>query len=452
MTRSPLRTTRLTVATPPRRGAYPILVSILLHSTGFALLLHGLRPPPRIAGRPVLEPYIARLFNPPRSEPERVQRINTGVAYPGSLILGGKGTADPPLHGGLEEPVLSAPQTLVQPEASTDHLLAHVPPIPNIVMWSAVHTRGTIVSARPQPVLGEELRPSRVMPNHASDLADLAIAPTVSVIETPQMASSTTAPLRESAPGSAQPIFNTEAQPLEQSNATSIVSLSDLQARKPILIPLANATPAIASSELGVLGSSEKSGTGTGVGFDIQADSSSPGDSSGRERGFDVRLRASSQLDPDSGSEPSGTHISMPKNGQFGVVVVGASLAEESPESVAIWRGRLVYTVYLHVGLSKSWTLQFALPRVEEASSIARPEAPWPYEMIRPDLPSYGMTVHGFINVTGHFERLTIVSPTGFPQAKAVLDTLRQWQFRAARQNGQSAEVEVLLLIPEEDE
>jgi hypothetical protein len=226
-----------------------------------------------------------------------------------------------------------------------------------------------------------------------------------------------------------------------------------MQVRMQILIPSANATPETVSFESPALGSSEKHGTGTGVGPGSEANSSRPGAASGTLQSAEGELRTP-ETGADSGSEPSVTHISMPKNGRFGVVVVGSSLAEESPETVAIWSGRLVYTVYLHVGLSKSWTLQFALPRVEEASS-ATPEASWPYEIVRPDLAELSLgaiTVHGFINVAGRFESLTVVSLAGYPQAKMVLDTLRQWQFRAALQNGQLAEVEVLLLIPKENE
>jgi hypothetical protein len=150
----------------------------------------------------------------------------------------------------------------------------------------------------------------------------------------------------------------------------------------------------------------------------------------------------------------------LPKDGQFGVVVVGSSLADQYPETVEIWRGRLVYTVYLHVGLGKSWILQYSLPRTAEvaaAGSVTRPEAPWPYDIFRPDLlpgdfNSDAVMVHGFINLAGAFERLAIVFPPEFTQAKFLLGTLKQWHFRPARQDGQIAAVEVLLIIPEENE
>ena len=57
--------------------------------------------------------------------------------------------------------------------------------------------------------------------------------------------------------------------------------------------------------------------------------------------------------------------------------------------------------------------------------------------------------VHGFVNAAGRFEKLAIAFPTEFAQTKFVLSALEQWRFRPARQNGQLAAVEVLLIIPE---
>jgi hypothetical protein len=62
------------------------------------------------------------------------------------------------------------------------------------------------------------------------------------------------------------------------------------------------------------------------------------------------------------------------------------------------------------------------------------------------------LMVHGYVNLEGRFEALTIVFPPQFPQAQFVLSMLNQWQFRPATQNGQNMKVEVLLIIPEIDE
>jgi len=138
-------------------------------------------------------------------------------------------------------------------------------------------------------------------------------------------------------------------------------------------------------------------------------------------------------------------------------VVVGSSLADQYPETAAIWAGRLVYTVYLHVGIGKSWILQYSLPpNTPAAASGVRPDAPWPYDIVVPrleagDYNSDALMVHGFVNATGKFERLNMVLPPAFPQTKFVLNTLDQWQFRPARQNGQAVPVEILLIIPEQE-
>jgi hypothetical protein len=154
----------------------------------------------------------------------------------------------------------------------------------------------------------------------------------------------------------------------------------------------------------------------------------------------------------------STTRIRLRENGQFGVVVVGSSAADEYPEIAGIWSGRLAYTVYLHVGLTRNWILQYSLPRAAEASvagNVSRPDAPWPYDMVRPDLApgdynADAIMVHGFVNVMGHFEKLAIVFPPQFAQAKFLLNALQEWQFRPALQSGSVTTVEVLLIIPEE--
>jgi hypothetical protein len=157
----------------------------------------------------------------------------------------------------------------------------------------------------------------------------------------------------------------------------------------------------------------------------------------------------------DAGSDiqPSVTRVIMPKDGKFGVVVVGSSMAEEYPETVGLWGSRMAYTVYLHVGSTKSWILQYSLPPAADKGTVTRIDAPWPYVMERPelapgDLNGGAIIVRGFVNTSGRFEKLALVFPVDFPQAKFVLGTLEQWQFRAAMQDGLLTTVEVLLIIP----
>jgi hypothetical protein len=161
-----------------------------------------------------------------------------------------------------------------------------------------------------------------------------------------------------------------------------------------------------------------------------------------------------------SGNQPATTHITLPISGQFGAVILGASLKEAYPETAELWSGRLAYTVYLHVGLAKSWILQYSLSREDNAAAsgnIAHIDAPWPYNIVRPNLDpgavdADALMVHGFVNRAGRFEGLRVAFPQEFAQAKFVLDTLAQWQFRPAVQNGQNVKVEVLLIIPAQEE
>ena len=142
-----------------------------------------------------------------------------------------------------------------------------------------------------------------------------------------------------------------------------------------------------------------------------------------------------------------------------GVIVVGSPLAERYPEIEGVWHDRVVYTAYLRVGASKSWILQYSLPQAGDTvvNSTSRPDAPWPYDMLRPHLASTdydadAILIHGFINMAGRFEKLALVFPAGFQQAKFLLNALQQWQFRPALQDGHVSMVEVLLIIPEEAE
>ena len=102
--------------------------------------------------------------------------------------------------------------------------------------------------------------------------------------------------------------------------------------------------------------------------------------------------------------------------------------------------------------------MQYSLPRSDdaaEAGSVTQLSAPWPFNIVRPsngagEMEADALMVHGFVNTAGHFEGLNIVVPPDYPGAKLMLDSLQQWEFRPAVQNGQNVRVEVLLIIPEE--
>ena len=198
---------------------------------------------------------------------------------------------------------------------------------------------------------------------------------------------------------------------------------------------------------------------GNGNGAAGKGGASGTGGGQGQGQGRNAGTGSGSNPGTGSGSAGEGSvaRITLPKNGQFGVVVVGSTLDEQFPETAEIWKGRLAYSVYLKVGMAKSWILQYSVPRSVDSANAgsARLEAPWPFYIVRPNLDlsqadADAIMVHGFVNETGHFEGLEVVFPVGFAQEQLVLSSLRQWQFRPGTQNGQIAKLEVLVIIPED--
>lgn len=471
--------TLFTEEAPPRTAPSSFLVSTVAHGAAAGLLLLGLRHTPRLNDQPVVERYTVRLLNPPRIEPRTQRPAGSSTASstePSVAYERSPGGAPPALASVPEMAKLPPrPQTLVQPDAPPNLLLPQETPIPLVVMWSPENSPSkTLVAPPPQEATVAVMRPAIIKPNRESNLADINISVTRFPSQTPMIPASTTSPLVVHGPAAAvRQVPTTASAQIEQPTPARVISLSEVQSQGPVAIPLVNqASPAGWTGALVPRQPGKASGSGDGNPASKQG-GIGPGDGSGDPRGTAAKgTGAVAQNGTNTGSdsiaavgsgtgvEPTVTHITLPKDGQFGVVVVGSSLAEEYPETVEIWSGRLVYTVYLHVGSRKNWILQYSLPRAQEASvagSVTRPEAPWPFAITRPNLApddynSDAILVHGFINLAGRFERLALVFPPGFAQAKFVLDALKEWQFRPARQNGQLAAVEVLLIIPDETE
>ena len=146
-----------------------------------------------------------------------------------------------------------------------------------------------------------------------------------------------------------------------------------------------------------------------------------------------------------------------PANGNHSAVVFGASASEPYPESAGVLTGKIIYTVYLQMGLRKNWILQYCLPKVagpdlgaRGAMSVLAP--PWPTLMVRPKdngaADSDYILVHGMITEAGRFVQLATVTPEQFESKKQLMDALQQWEFRPATREGQPSVVEVLLIIP----
>ena len=466
---------------PPRKAPSAFFISFVVHGLFFTWLLVGLRHLPKVSDQILHDRYTVRVLEPPRLQYPRPPAQVADQAEPAAAqsathdVASSQGGGSPaPLSLPVQEAHLpERSQALIQPDAPPELLLPKETPVPLAVLWSPENSPSkTIVPPPQQEPTVAKMRPAIIKPNREAKLQDLNIATTKMPAQTPMMTAGTTSPVVVRGPEPVSQVPSTSsASKAENPTPARIVSLSPLQADGPVVIPLANQlaqgnntnklAPQRAEAATGNGGGNPAS-TQTGIGSGDGAGNAKAGGATGTGGGaagsVTVGMAGGQAVGTGTGI-PSLVHLAMPRDGQFGVVVVGTSVTDQYPEVAEIWGGRLVYTVYLHVGAKKNWVLQYSLPRSAAdavvTGNVARPEAPWPFDVLRPhlapeDYNSDALIIHGFINLAGRFEKLGMVFPSGFAQAKFVLNALQQWQFRPAKQNGQIAAVEVLLIIPEE--
>src|SRR6266702_4419414 len=500
------RTITLFAPPPPsRRGTSPFMFSVLAHVCACVWLFYGLRHAPQITSRQSAQRFTVRILNVPMTQP-RIELPAAASAGARSIqrsvaaAQSASGGAPPPMPAVAQlAELVPKSQILIQPDAPPDVLLSQPSPIPLVLRWTppVVPTR-TITPAPMQETIAASVRPSILRPNRELRPADIQMSSAKFANQLPILPPGTTSPIVVRRPDPVRRIPETSSKQIEETESAQVLSVSDLQAQPgPLPIPLANAKyRPIGSDSLGTgqtvtsaepgrgNPASRQAGNGPGQGAGAPnstaltsstaahaGPTANPGQGSSPQNGNAASGNGSaahngpvagsgSNAGTDAINEASVVRVHLAKDGQFGVVVVGSSVADQYPETVGIWGGRLVYTVYLHVGPGKAWILQYSLPPAVQAAangSSTRPEAPWPFDIVRPrldatDYTSDALMVHGFVNLAGRFERLAMVFPAEFAQAKFVLSALQQWEFRPARQNGQLAGVEILLIIPEETE
>jgi hypothetical protein len=464
------------------RRSSSFAVSFLAHIALIVVIL-GVLHPPELNHRVITERYELRHLDLNAPDEEMRREAASAIKSPGP-----RNVAHKPLPGGSPLAVLrqtaQAPeglQTLVQPKVQPNVKLLLKTPVPTVVLWQPEKTPPkAIVPPPPEMPTAAAVLPRFEAPNREARLADVRISATGLAAQKVPILPSTTSPVVVHGPDLPQKTPSTVSVSSAQPTPTAVVSLSDLHMTAgTVFLPPANATAAANSPGALVQGqenekesslpgngnpASKAGGTGAGQAAGESKDKPAAGGSAGDRSGGGAKSGPAQKAEGGSGSgsgfRTSTSHITLARNGQFGSVVVGASLEEKYPETAGLWGGRLAYTVYLHMGQAKSWIFQYSLSRDDSAAAggnNAHIEAPWPYERVLPNLApgsidADALMVHGFVNQAGRFEALAMVFPPDFPQAKFALDALAQWQFRPATQNGQNVKVEVLLIIPEEDE
>ncbi len=461
--------TLFSVPSDERQQISSIVVSVVVHVVTITLVSIGVYQ--SNIGRPIpVAQYRVRQLDL-ETPKEAMQAPPDAIEYQAPNLA-----AKPPAPGGnpeIDTPALRevanvkrGPQTLVQPDIHSRLALKKPIPVPNLAIWQPVKVAvQKIVAPLPQQAVAMQATPSLNPPNDALIFGDVEISPSNLPNEKLPMVASTTTPLALAGRSLPQPAPVTASQSSSKPTPATVVSLSNLSMLNgTVVLPPVNETAV--SPAPGTLGSGQRKnnatpGTGNGAG-------GTRGPAVGPKSG-EGTVKAGGQT-AQSGPAPeqggaSGTgnltvaHITLPQNGQFGAVVVGDSLEGEFPELAGVWNGRLAYTVYLHVGMSRSWILQYALPRANDANSggvVAQLVAPWPYSIVRPNLApgsidADALLVHGYVNRTGRFDSLSIAFPPDFAESQFVLNSLKEWEFRPATENGQAARVEVLLIIPEDE-
>jgi hypothetical protein len=444
------------------------MMSILMHGVAVGLVSLGVLYAPRLNTRFAAERYAVRRLE--LNEPDARQRAAAGgeVVYPGPhKPPGGRSGAQAAAQPQIAQ-ATPGPQTLVQPDVDLTQKSTQVIPVPSVVIWTPEKTAvKTIVPPQPEKPTVADVRPLVEPPNEEVNLADLGIAASDLAAQQPVVLPATTSPVVIRGPELVQMPPVSTSQSLARPTPATVMSLSNLRMNQgTAALPPVNETAA-ASSEGGLSPGQARNSAHAGSGDAGSSSRQSAGDGDGK----DSPEHAAGQQNPGpagslpganagAGSQPSADRISLPRDGQFGAVVVGNSLDEMYPEIAGLGSRRMAYTVYLHVGVAKSWILQYSLPASADAAaagSIARLEAPWPYNIVRPNIApgaigADALMLHGFVNQAGRFEALSVAFPSDFEQAQFVLNSLAQWQFRPATQNGQNVKVEVLLIIPDETE
>ena len=368
----------------------------------------------------------------------------------------------------------TATQTILQPEIPPTMAVQIDKKLPQLVFWDAAAKRPN------QPIVpgNRKLRletprlastPLLEAPNLALSTSDLRMAPApVSLHAALPVPPATSMPVRmldpadsPGAPSSIDPLTGEPVQLLALS--PNPAPLSD--ALKGLLIPPGSqlarlpGASALSGFQRHGDGSSGAGSSANGADGADGADGAGNGATSGPGGSGDGLFGI---LNP-AGMKGTPLRIIHPNNGVFDIVVVQNSTSETFPDTAAALSGRPIYTVYVQVGASKEWILQFCVPDMAgpvqsgglvKLGKPAPVGAPYPMVTVRPPEDwqhgSEYLLVHGFLDESGRFRDLRIL-PSHEPTpstTSALLEYLAYWEFRPAVRDGRPVRIEVILAVP----
>ena len=468
-----------------RQKPFTFVLSAVAHVLVIGLIAYGFIFAPRIDMRSAADRYTFRQVDITLPDDVRPQHSANSAMYPGKSSAAHSESAHnlpaAPSSSPLQAPKLHiADRTIVQPDIPVTQIVTKAK-LPSLLLWSAQRPKLELITPpQPQKVAINNTKPVLTRPTPETHVSDVPITSTPFESKLPMPAPSRSSPVVVSGATVADLLPESSSKTSLQPSSAAMLSISEEEmAKGTIALPPVNQTQA--GNENGAMrpgkaGNSSQSGAGEsnsngaekGAQQSRGAAGNTPGAAGTRSGNSAGTSGNSGNANGSSGggnggggegSEPTFTRMTLPQNGTFGVVVVGASTSDEFPETARLWGGRLVYSVYLHVGLARSWILQYSLPAKVEATSagsnVNHVDAPWPTYIVRPsgsqpNVNADALMVHGFVDEAGHFESLALVFPPQFSQTRLLLQALQQWKFRPAKHNGQIAKVEVLLIIPED--
>ncbi len=147
--------------------------------------------------------------------------------------------------------------------------------------------------------------------------------------------------------------------------------------------------------------------------------------------------------------------LSFPRDGQNQLFLTGNSVLTYHPEFASHHKSKIVSTVYINIGLKKTWSLEYSAPSLpaDAPKEEAALNSPWPYEIYRPDNVSVppdldAILVAGVLGPSGRLEDLQLLLPSDWQGKESLLRALSCWRFRPAARGSQVTAVDVLFVIP----